>query len=311
MRNNKILITGANGLVGSALIYELKNAGFNNVTSLSRNECNLMNTEEVINFFDHCSPEYVFHNAASVYGIGGNHLKKGDVFYENICINSNVIQACKVSRVKKIIAMGTVAAYPDAAPTPLIENSIWNGPPHKSEDSYAHAKRAMLAHLESYKEQYNLDFAFVISTNLYGINDKFNKFTGHVIPSLIKKFHEAKINNSIVEVWGNGSASRDFLYANDLAKALILILEKFSGTINVGSSIITPIKDVVSIISEHYKMNEQFIWNKHKPNGRSFCELDLSKIHSLGFKPQHTLKQGLIKTLKWFDNALKFNLIRD
>jgi GDP-L-fucose synthase len=225
-------------------------------------------------------------------------------------MNTHVIEASRLCGVKKVIAMGTIAAYPEPSHQPVKEEQIWEGPPHGSESSYGHAKRAMLAQLLAYRETYGLDFSYVISTNLFGPNDKFNSQFGHVIPSLIRKFYEAKKNGSDVVIWGDGTAARDFLYSKDMARALILIMNKYSGSINVASGKKTPIREVVQLLSDYFGIQSQIHWDSQKPNGRKFYEIDLSHLQSIGFEPARTLEEGLIETLDWFSLKFEENLVR-
>ena len=298
--NSKILITGGKGLVGSALVDELENQGYMNLAPLTRQCCDLTNFEEVKSLFSSIKPDVVFHMAASVYGIGGNAKKPATIFLDNILMNTHVIEASRQMEVGKVIAMGTVAAYPEPVVLPMKEEHIWNGPPHRSESSYGHAKRAMLAQLLAYQENYGLDFSYVISTNLYGPADKFDIQQGHVIPSLIRKFYEAKKNNSEVVIWGDGSAARDFLYSKDMARALILVMNKHIGPINIASGTKTMIKDVVSFLTAYFDMNDRVRWDSSMPNGRQLYEIDLNNMQSIGFNPSYTLHSGLSETLEWF-----------
>ncbi len=305
-----ILITGSEGLVGTAIAEQLKMQNYNNLILCPRSRCDLRNFEAVKTLFAEAKPEVVFHTAAAVYGIGGNAINKGSVFLDNILINTHVIEACRLVRTKKIIAMGTIAAYPEPTIIPISEEHIWDGPPHVSESSYGHAKRAMLAQLLAYQENYGLDFAYVLSTNLYGPNDKFDVRFGHVIPSLVRKFYEAKINQTNVFIWGDGSAARDFLFSKDMALALISIMNHFTGPINVASGAKTTIKTIASLLADHFDMHDQIRWETDKPQGRHFYPLDLSKLTSLGFSPKYTIEEGLLETINWFNEKYQQNLIR-
>lgn len=308
-KNSKILITGSRGLVGTALMEELKSQGYTELVPLTKESCDLTNCEAVRSVFHEIKPDVVFHAAASVFGIGGNIKNRASIFLDNILMNTHVIEASRQVEVEKIIAMGTVAAYPDAH-SPLREEQIWDGPPHGSESSYGHAKRAMLAQLLAYQENYGLDFAYVISTNLYGPHDKFDSQQGHVIPSLIRKFYEAKKSSSEVVIWGDGTAARDFLYSKDMARALVLIMNEFQGPINVASGVKTPIKTLVDFLTDYYQMQGNVKWDTQMPNGRNFCEINLSHLKTLGFNPHYTMETGLRETLEWFSSQYEQNLIR-
>jgi len=302
-KDSKILITGSTGLVGSALLNFLKDLGFKNVFGSTRANCNLLDFIETRNYFDKISPEYVFHCAGRVYGIMGNMNNKGISFYENVMINTNVIESSRLVNVKKITVMGTGAIYPYPSPgLPLEENMIFQGSPHKSEDSYAHAKRAMLTMLYAYEESYAMNWAYVVSCNLFGPNDKFDPINGHVIPSLISKFYNAKKRNGRVSVWGNGSAKRDFMYVKDVVNALFQIMSKINGVINLGSGRIYSIKEIVNLLGEITEMNSSIDWDSEKPNGQDYRAYDLSRLDSTGFKCKYEMRSGLTETWDWYKN---------
>jgi GDP-L-fucose synthase len=300
-KNSKILVTGGAGLVGSALIERLRDSGYKNVVGLGRKDCDLLDLNATKNYFSNLSPEYVFHCAARVYGIMGNMNNKGISFYENVSINTNVVESSRLVGVKKIVAMGTGAVYPYPSPgLPLKEEMIFMGNPHAAEDSYAHAKRAMLAMLRAYEESYELNWAYVVSCNLFGANDKFDTVNGHVVPSLIKKFYDAKLANKDVLVWGNGSARRDFMYVKDAASALISIMEKANGAVNLGSGEIYSIGQIVDYLTEITNMHDRIKWDASKPNGQDYRAYDLVKLNSTGFHCKYSIKDGLEETWNWY-----------
>lgn len=302
-KHSKVLITGANGLVGSALNEKLKALGYSNIIAIGRNECDLMNFEQTKEYFSNSKPDYVFHAAARVYGILGNMENKGLSFYENTMINTNVIEASRLADIKKITVMGTGAVYPFPPKTlPLKENEIFEGKPHPSEDSYANAKRAMLAMLNAYKESYNMEWAYIVSCNLFGPRDKFDIEYGHVVPALIKKFFDAKKTKQDVVVWGNGSAQRDFMYIKDVASLAVLIMHQVSGPINIGSGQVYRIKDIVEILTSISGMQGRVRWDSSKPNGQDYRAYDLSKIKRLGFNNKYSLDKGLYETWHWYLN---------
>lgn len=291
-----ILITGASGMVGHALVDFLEKQGFYNVYKANHIDYNLKNLEETQKLF--CvKPDYVFHLAARVHGIGGNSKFKADILFDNIMINTNVIECARVG-VKKIVVMGSGCVYPELNTGPLKEDQIWNGPPHKSEDSYAHSKRLMLAQLAANKEQYGMNYAFAISGNLYGEYDNFDPEHGHVIPSLIAKFYEAKKDNVPVKVWGSGIAERDFSYSRDTAKALFLLMKGGDGPINIGSGFIHKIKDIVDILQNLTGIDVD--WDSSKPDGQLKRFYDLSILKSLGFEPYTSLEKGIGMVWNWY-----------
>jgi GDP-L-fucose synthase len=294
-KTDKILITGAGGMVGAALTERLKAEGYTNI-------CPLLGSD-FIDLKGDCSwvvqkerPDYVFHLAAKVGGIGGNMSDQNTAFVENVRINTNVIEACRLGGVKKVVAMGSGAVYSGGHSS---ENDIWTDKPHKSEYGYAQAKRAMLAHLEICEQQYGMGYAFIVSANLYGPHDKFNTETGHVIPSLIAKFHKAKTTNTPVTIWGTGVAARDFLYVDDMARALLIAAEKVTGPVNVGSGQWKTIADVVDIISRVSGVKD-IEWDSMKPNGVHCRTYSLAKIKPFGFEAKVRLEDGIKKTWDWY-----------
>ncbi|MBU3071659.1 NAD-dependent epimerase/dehydratase family protein [Aestuariicella sp. G3-2] len=300
--DSKILVTGSAGVLGRALVTLLKEKGFRKVFSPSSQECNLLSKNQTEEYFLNVDPDFVFHLAGKVYGLGGNSKYKADVIYENIMINTNVIHASHLVNVNKIVAMGTVAMYPDPpVSNPALETDLWQGYPHKSEESYAVAKLAMLSMLEAYKESYQLDYAFPLSTNLYGPGDRFNDETGHVIPSLIKKFYDAKQSDGSVTVWGTGKAERDFLFSADAADGLICIMENLSGCVNLASGNVVKIKDLVNTLIEITGVSN-VRWDESKPDGQLIRSYNIDKLSNCHFLSKHNLYEGLEKTWDWYVN---------
>lgn len=304
-KDEKILVTGAKGLVGSALVENLKNEGYKNIVGLGREDCDLTDTVAVRDFFEKSAPDYVFHAAARVYGIMGNMKNKALSFYDNVMINTNVVDASKKVGVKKITVMGTGAVYPYPSPgLPLREDMIFMGEPHKAEDSYAHAKRAMLAMLRAYEESYGMEWAYVVSCNLFGPRDKFDIEFGHVVPALIKKFYDAKQDGTNVTVWGDGSAQRDFMYVKDAARVALAIMSHIQGPVNIGSGTVLRIRDIVEMIADISGMTDRIVWDAEKPNGQDYRAYDISKIRSMDFSCHYSIKQGLAETWSWYARAI-------
>lgn len=299
--NDRILITGARGLVGSALADHLHQTGHVNLIKLGRDDCDLTDTAAAIAVFERERPDYVFHAAARVYGIMGNLKNKALSFFDNVMINTNVVEAAHRAGVKKIAAMGTGAVYPYPSPgLPLKEDMIFLGKPHPAEDSYAHAKRAMLAMLQAYEESWGMQWVYLVSCNLFGPRDKFDTEFGHVVPSLIKKFYDAKQNQGKVTIWGDGSAQRDFLYVKDAAHAACLAMTGCKGAVNMGSSQVLRIRDIVDMIAEITDMEDSLIWDASKPNGQDYRAYDLSKLTVAGFRPEYSIRNGLEETWDWY-----------
>jgi GDP-L-fucose synthase len=299
-----IVITGGGGLVGNALTAFLRDTGYTNVVSLRSADGDLTDWAAAREVFARLAPAYVFHLAARVYGIRGNMENKGVSFRDNVLINTNVVEACRLCGVRKIVAMGSGCVYPYPSPgLPLKEDMVWQGKPHESEDSYAHAKRAMLAQLIAYREQYGMPYAFVISANLYGPHDKFDVEHGHVTPSLVRKFFEAKRSGGRVSVWGNGSARRDFIYASDVAAALVAIMEAVDGPVNMGSGNVHSIREIVDALADITGLADRVDWDASKPNGQDYREYDLSTLHGTGFRPVVPLPEGLALTYAWYQES--------
>ncbi len=298
--NSRVLITGGTGLVGRALTSALDREGFGNITSIGSRDCDLRNGAAFSQLLSEVSPDYVFHLAARVHGIGGNARYKSDILFDNVMINTNVVEHSRRAGVKKIVAMGSGCVYPELkGQVELFEDQVWTGPPHPSEDSYAHSKRLMLAQLDAAREQYGLSSAFVISGNLYGPHDSFNIDEGHVIPSLVSKFHTAKRNNMPVKVWGSGVAIRDFTYAEDVAYALIAILLNLEGPVNLGSGMRHPISDIVDTL--HDLTGVPIEWDDDKPDGQLIRYYNLDRLTSTGFSASTQLSDGIKISYNWFE----------
>lgn len=296
-----ILITGGTGLVGTALTNILRAQGYQNVLAIGSQDADLTDWQQTKALFEKHRPEYIFHLAAAVHGIMGNMRKKSEMFEKNILINTHVTKAATVVGVKKIVAMGTVASYPyPPEKLPLTEDLIWRGEPHPSENAYGHAKRALLADLCARQESTGMDYAFALSTNLYGPNDNFDIEYGHVIPSLIRKFYEAKQTRASITIWGDGTPARDFIYALDAARALLLLMENGSGVYNLATGTSHSIKDVVTILANYTEMQEFVQWDATKPNGQGYRSYDVKRLNALGFLPEISLQQGVLQTYDWY-----------
>lgn len=292
----KIWVTGGAGMVGSALVTQLKKLGHSNLLFPSSKELNLLNGLQVSAYVEKHQPDIVFHCAAKVGGLGSNLNNHQSMYDDNVMVNNNVITACKENKVKKIIAMGTGAVYPEKTIGTLYKEAmILEDQPHASEQGYAKAKREMYqALIES-----GLDFVYVVSCNLYGPNDNYDLQHAHVIPALIRKFYEAKKNSTPVRVWGDGSAQRDFLYVDDAVRALVLMMEKFSGAINMASGNVYSIRQIVQVISKMTGV-DAIEWDSSMPNGQAYRGYDLTKLEALGFVPAFPLEHGLRKAYEWY-----------
>lgn len=308
-QDSVIAVTGANGLAGSAVVECLRERDFKNVVAMTRADADLRDPYATKNEFRRIQPDYVFHAAATVYGLQGNMDNQGKSIFENTMINTNVIDACyKAGSVKKIVAMGTNAIYPWPAVLPYREETIFDGRPHDGEAAYGNAKRHMLAMLEAYRTSYGIDYTYLVSGNLYGPRDTFDPVNGHVLPSLIHKFYEASHNeDTVVSIWGDGTAERDFLFSRDLADVVSFMMgNKFTGAINIGNGVTYPLsyvaKRLCSISGVDY---ERVHYDTSKPKGRPSCYADLSKLRNLGWRPRVHFADGLAMTFDWYARSRK------
>ncbi|MDZ4057997.1 MAG: NAD-dependent epimerase/dehydratase family protein [Polynucleobacter sp.] len=295
-----MLITGGGGVLGAALQRQMPEAAME-VFSPSRSECDLLDSASVRAVFADFKPQIVFHLAGKVSGILGNISYGGVAFYENTLMNLNVIEAARISSAERVIAAGTTAIYSDLVNLPMREQDLWLGPPHGSEAPYANAKRAMLAQLSAYQSQYGLEYCFLICTNLFGSGDRFDVKNGHVVPSLIARFFEAASKKApSIAIWGDGSPTRDFLHADDAARAFIAAVDAPSGAYNVATGRSTSIRTLVECLVKVSGYKGEIVWDASKPNGQLARSYDVSKIHSTGWKSVVSLEEGLSSTFSWY-----------
>jgi GDP-L-fucose synthase len=300
-KTDRILVTGAAGLMGSALVEHLRAEGYEDVVPLTRADCDLVDTAATFAEFERRRPDHVFHAAARVYGILGSLKHQGSLFYDNSVMNGNVIEASRRAGARKVTVMGTGAVYPFPSPgLPLKEDMIFMGRPHPAHAGYANAKLAMLAMLEAYRDSYGLEWAYIVSANLFGPRDRFDTETGNVVPSLVKKFHDAKKSGGAVTVWGDGSAQRDFVYIKDAARIALGVMSAIDGPVNMGSGQVYRIRDIVDTLAEIADMGGRIEWDASKPNGQAYRGYDLSKITSRGLKPAYSIREGLKETWDWY-----------
>ncbi len=299
-KTDRILITGGRGMVGKHLYDHLTASGYVHVFIT---DVDLASPYYTLAAFSQIRPTYVFHMAAYVRGLAGNMKAQSYSFLRNTTINMNVIDACREREigVKKIVAMGTVAMYPGKESEHYIESDLWNGQPHASEFGYGNAKRHMLAQLECYKNDYGIDYVCAISTNLYGPHDRFDIEYGHVIPSLVRKFYEAKRDGTPVNIWGDGSATRDFLYVKDAVRALVMMMESGEGAMNLATGDSYMISQAVEALGVHSK-HDIVEWDTTKPVGQRHRQYDVTKLRKLGFEPEYSLAHGLKETYEWYSN---------
>jgi GDP-L-fucose synthase len=298
-KDSKIFIAGHNGMVGSAILRKLKELGYTNLITSTKEVLNLKNQEDVRHFFWHNKPEYVFLCAAKVGGIKANSDFKADFIYDNIMIQSNIIHSAKHFGVKKLLFLGSSCIYPKHCPQPIKEEYLLTGSLEPTNDAYAIAKIAGIKMCQSFNEQYDTNFISVMPTNLYGYNDNDDLNNSHVLPAMNRKFHEAKLNNSDkVEIWGDGSPMREFLFVDDLAESCLFLMNNYSGSeiVNIGTGEDITIKDLAYLVKEVVGFEGDIYFNTEMPNGTPRKLLDVSKLSELGWKYKTNLKKGIQKT---------------
>lgn len=286
-------------MVGSALVRQLKIKGYVNLIYKSRTELNLIHQEQVNSFFEKEKPEYVFVAAAQVGGILANKTYPADFIYSNIAIQTNIIEAARRHKTQKLVFLASSCMYPKHAKQPISETELLTGPLEPTNQPYAVAKIAGTEMCKAYFRQYGSNFITVIPTNLYGPNDTYHPDNSHVIPALIHKFHQAKINNQIsVEIWGSGKPKREFMYVDDMANATILIMQKYGSIepINIGIGEDISIRNLANLIKETVEYTGKITFNTKMPDGTPRKLLDIKKLKQLGFKSQTSLIDGLKKT---------------
>tara|TARA_Y100000589_G_scaffold331745_1_gene386731 strand:+ start:20942 stop:21886 length:945 start_codon:yes stop_codon:yes gene_type:complete len=305
-----IYVAGHNGMVGSAICRKLKNEGFTNIITKSSKELDLRSQNDVNIFFNKYKPEYVFLAAAKVGGIHANNSYKGEFIYDNLILQCNVIHAAFKYNVNKLLFLGSSCIYPKMADQPIVEDALLTGELEKTNEPYAVAKIAGLKLCEFYREQYGVNFISAMPTNLYGPNDNYDLLNSHVLPALIRKFHEAKMEGSSqVEIWGSGNPRREFLHVEDLATACILLMRIYNGNeaLNVGTGKDITIKELALMIKNVSGYKGEIVFNTEKLDGTPRKWLDISKISKLGWSPKISLKDGLEKTYTDFvQNKAKY-----
>lgn len=301
-KESLILVTGSAGMGGSAVVRELIKQEYQGVMPIDVDVCDLTDTVQVNTLFSLLKPDYVFHLAAKVGGINANNTQSADFTYQNLMMECNVIQAAKSFQVKKLIFCGSACIYPKDTPMPIKEEYFLSGKLEETNKGYAIAKIAGVVLCQMYRKQYGRNFISAMPTNLYGPGDNFHLTNSHVLPALIRKFHDAKVNKEDhVEVWGTGVPRREFLYVEDLAKALIFLMNNYEGSdpINIGTGTDIPIMDVIKIIAKVVGYENPVFWNPAYPDGVFERRLDVSKINKLGWKAEVDVVSGIQQTYQW------------
>ena len=302
-KQDKIYVAGHRGLVGSAIVRSLKRSGYTNIIGRTHKELDLTDQKAVRDFFEAERPDVVVLAAAKVGGINANQTMPAEFAYENMQIQCNVIKCCHDYKVKKLLFLGSTCIYPKMAPQPIPEDALLTGPLEVTNEAYAIAKIAGMEMCRFFKKQYGDDFISCMPTNLYGPYDNYDLSNSHVLPAMIRKFHEAKINNSpSVELWGTGSPLREFLYSDDMADACVFLLENYSGErhVNIGTGKEVTIKQLAELVKKTVGFNGDIVWNSDMPDGTPRKLADVSKLHSLGWTHKVELEEGVKLAYDWF-----------
>ena len=301
-KESKIYIAGHRGMVGSAILRNLKTRGFNNFVLRTHSELDLTSQQAVNHFFETEKPDYVFLAAAKVGGIVANNTYPAQFFYENMMIETNVLHAAYVNDVKKLMFLGSSCIYPKLASQPMSEDALLTGLLEPTNEAYAIAKIAGIKMCDYYRKQYGCDFVSVMPTNLYGTGDNYDLQSSHVLPALLRKFHEAKKTGETVTLWGTGSPYREFLHADDMADATIFCMFNYSdyGHVNVGSQSELTIKELAELVCEIVGYEGEIEWDTTKPDGTPRKLMNSAKLYDMGWKPLISLREGIKRTYEEF-----------
>lgn len=305
-KTDKIYVAGHRGMVGSAIIRRLNELGYNNIITRTSSELDLKDFDKTVAFLQEEKPDYVFLAAAKVGGIVANNTYRAQFLFENIQIQNSVIHGSYLVGVKKLMFLGSSCIYPKFAPQPLKEEYLLTGTLEPTNEPYAIAKIAGIKMCETYREQYGCNFISVMPTNLYGPNDNYDLNNSHVLPAMIRKFHEAKkAGNPSVEMWGTGSPMREFLHADDLADACVHLMLNYNEKelINIGTGVDITIKELAETIKNEVGYEGEIVWNTDKPDGTPRKLMDVSKLHSHGWEHKIDLKEGIEMVYKDYSAA--------
>ncbi len=306
LENKKILVTGGAGFLGSHVVQKLLARGVSEetISSPSSEECDLRvweNCEQAVR-----GQEMVIHLAAKVGGIGFNREKPGELFYDNLMMGVQLMEAARRAGVRKFVAVGTICAYPKFTPVPFKEEDLWNGYPEETNAPYGLAKKMLLVQAQAYRAQYGMNAIYLLPVNLYGPGDDFDPKSSHVIPALVKKIADSHAQGkNFIEVWGSGAATREFLYVEDAAEAIVLAAERYNkgDPVNVGSGKEISIRDLVQLIARMMDFKGEIRWDPSKPDGQPRRMLEVSRAErEFGFKARTSLEEGLKKTIAWYAN---------
>ncbi|MDD3412635.1 MAG: GDP-L-fucose synthase [Lachnospiraceae bacterium] len=302
-KSSKIFVAGHRGLVGSAIVRNLESKGYSNLVVRTHKELDLTNQAQVIDFFEKEKPEYVILAAAKVGGINANNTTPADFIYINSQIQCNVIKCAHDYKVKKLLFLGSTCIYPKMAPQPIEEDALLTGSLEETNEAYAVAKISGLEMCKFFKRQYGDDFISCMPTNLYGPNDNFDLSSSHVMPAMIRKFHDAKVSNAKnVELWGSGTPLREFLYVDDMADACVFLLENYSGEqhVNIGTGKEVTIKELALTVKKIVGFEGDIIWNSSMPDGTPRKLTNVDKLHGIGWNHKIELEEGIRLAYNWY-----------
>ena len=303
-KDARIYVAGHRGMVGSAILRILESRGHTNLLTRTSGELDLRDGRLVDEWFVEAKPDYVIVAAAKVGGIWANNTRPAEFIYDNLAIQTNLIHQAYRHRVKKLLLLGSSCIYPRDCPQPIKEEYLLTGPLEETNEWYAVAKIAGIKMCQAYRRQYGCDFISAMPTNLYGPNDNFDLESAHVLPALIRRFHEAKHTGDAPTLWGSGSPRREFLHVDDCAEACLLLMERYSGEefMNVGAGKDIPIADLATLVADVVEYRGTINWDRTKPDGTPRKIMDSSNMRQLGWQPQISLKQGLQQTYEWYQS---------
>lgn len=307
--HKRIIVTGGAGFLGKYVVEKLEEKGCQDIFVPKIEEYDLRDAGEILRMYKDAQADVVIHLAAVVGGIGANRENPGSYFYDNLIMGTQLMEHARLKGIEKFVAIGTICAYPKYTPVPFREENLWDGYPEETNAPYGLAKKMLLVQSQAYRAQYGFNSIFLLPVNLYGPGDNFDPKSSHVIPALIKKFYEAKVNNEPeVVVWGTGKATREFFYAEDCAEAIVLATERYDKPqpVNIGAGFEISIKDLAELIKELVGFKGIIVWDKSKPDGQPRRCLDVSRAQrEFGFKAQTGFKEGLERTIDWYISSVE------